>query len=71
MIKVKTLNWNKNYKCLVVFYFSTDDEIIFYCRKGTSSIQDADYVCSVGFQNAVNLQGGLDIWQKNIRKHLT
>jgi rhodanese-related sulfurtransferase len=41
----------------VVFYFSTDDEIILYCPKGLRSNQ-AVYHCCVDFKNAVNLQRG-------------
>ena len=45
------------------FEFTAADEIILYCQKGTRSKQAADYLLKKGFQNAVSLQGGMDLWQ--------
>lgn len=48
----------------VDFYFSTADEIILYCQKGSRSHQAAEYLSAKGFQNVLSLQGGIDLWQK-------
>ena len=46
------------------FEFTVTDKIILYCQKGTRSKQAADYLLKKGFQNAVSLQGGMDLWGK-------
>jgi sulfur-carrier protein adenylyltransferase/sulfurtransferase len=46
------------------FDFSTTDDIVLYCQKGIRSKQAVDYLSSIGFQNALSLQGGIDLWQK-------
>jgi len=47
-----------------VFDFLPTDEVVLYCEKGTRSSQAAAYLLAKGFQNAVSLQGGMDLWQK-------
>jgi len=46
------------------FDFSATDEIILYCQKGARSRQAVDHLSAKGFQGAVSLQGGVDLWQK-------
>ena len=46
------------------FDFSASDEIVLYCQKGARSRQAVDHLAAKGFQGAVSLQGGVDLWQK-------
>lgn len=42
--------------------FTADDEIIVYCQKGNRSIQAVAYLKAKGFENAVSLLGGIDLY---------
>jgi len=41
-------------------------EIVVYCHQGVRSAAVAEYLRSLGFANARNLAGGLDLWARAI-----
>ena len=43
-----------------------DDEIIVMCHHGGRSMQVGNYLESQGFNNIINLAGGIDAWAKSI-----
>jgi len=43
-----------------------DDEIVVYCHQGVRSAAVATYLRQLGFERAVNLTGGLDLWARTI-----
>jgi rhodanese-related sulfurtransferase len=40
-----------------------DQEVIFYCRSGARSARAAQFAEMIGFQNVVNLTGGMLGWK--------
>jgi rhodanese-related sulfurtransferase len=42
------------------------DAIVVYCHHGVRSAAVASYLRRLGFANAVNLAGGLDLWARTI-----
>ena len=47
------------------------DEIVVYCHHGVRSAAVASYLRGLGFANAVNLAGGLDLWARTIDLSMT
>lgn len=45
---------------------NTDDEIVVICHHGGRSQQVGNYLETQGFNNIVNLAGGIDAWAKSI-----
>lgn len=45
---------------------SQEDEIVVYCHHGIRSAAVAQYLRGLGFAKAVNLAGGLDLWQRTV-----
>lgn len=45
--------------------FSGEKEIILYCRSGARSYHACKYLMQQGFDNVVNLQGGIIDWARN------
>jgi rhodanese-related sulfurtransferase len=43
-----------------------EDMLIFYCHHGLRSLQACYYLENLGFQNLINLEGGIDAWSKEI-----
>lgn len=43
-----------------------DDEIIVLCHFGTRSMQVITYLQTKGYNNLINLEGGIDAWAKSI-----
>jgi rhodanese-related sulfurtransferase len=43
-----------------------DDEIVVYCHHGIRSAAVASYLRGLGFAQAVNLAGGLDLWARTV-----
>lgn len=41
-----------------------DKEVIFYCRSGARSTRAAQFAEMLGFQNTVNLTGGMLAWKE-------
>ena len=41
-----------------------DKEVIFYCRSGARSARAAQFAEMLGFQNTVNLTGGMLSWKE-------
>jgi rhodanese-related sulfurtransferase len=41
-----------------------DKEVIFYCRSGARSARAAQFAEMLGFQNTVNLTGGMLAWKE-------
>lgn len=48
------------------FPYSPDQTIVFYCEKGSRSLQAAQYLISKGFSNVFSLQGGINLWQQKV-----
>jgi rhodanese-related sulfurtransferase len=47
------------------------DEIVVYCHHGVRSAAVASYLRRLGFTNAVNLAGGLDLWARTVDPSMT
>ena len=45
--------------------FSTDQEVVLYCRSGARSYHACAYLAQQGFDNVVNLRGGIIDWARN------
>tara|TARA_B100000965_G_scaffold331894_1_gene296224 strand:+ start:609 stop:926 length:318 start_codon:yes stop_codon:yes gene_type:complete len=45
---------------------NSDDEIVTICHHGMRSFQVATFLESNGFNNVINLDGGIDLWAKTI-----
>lgn len=43
-----------------------DDKIIIYCHHGVRSLQVCYYLEKLGFNNIINLEGGIDAWSKEV-----
>jgi rhodanese-related sulfurtransferase len=43
-----------------------DDEIVVYCHQGVRSAAVAQYLRQRGFAQAINLEGGLDLWARTV-----
>ena len=43
-----------------------ESEIVVYCHQGVRSAAVAEYLRSLGFSNAKNLAGGLDLWARSV-----
>ena len=48
-----------------------EDEIVVYCHHGIRSAAVANYLRGLGFANAVNLAGGLDLWARTVDPSMT
>lgn len=46
--------------------FNPQNMIVVICHHGTRSFQVANYLESEGFENVVNLEGGVDSWARSI-----
>ena len=42
------------------------EEIVIICHHGIRSMQVARYFDSIGFENVINLRGGIDAWAKQV-----
>jgi rhodanese-related sulfurtransferase len=42
-----------------------DREVVLYCRSGARSYHACAYLAQQGYQNAVNLRGGIIAWARN------
>ncbi|MCB1850151.1 MAG: sulfurtransferase [Gammaproteobacteria bacterium] len=45
--------------------FPTDREIVLYCRSGARSYHACIYLMQQGFNNVINLKGGIIDWVRN------
>jgi adenylyltransferase/sulfurtransferase len=43
-----------------------DDEVVVYCHQGVRSAAVADYLRQLGFRDAKNLTGGLELWARTV-----
>jgi rhodanese-related sulfurtransferase len=43
-----------------------EDKIIIYCHHGVRSLQVCYYLEKLGFNNIINLDGGIDAWSKDV-----
>jgi len=43
-----------------------DKETVIVCHHGIRSMQVARYFASIGFENIINLRGGIDAWAKEV-----
>jgi rhodanese-related sulfurtransferase len=43
-----------------------DDELIIYCHKGVRSANVCMFLAGKGFNNLINLKGGIDAWSDDI-----
>ncbi len=43
-----------------------DDIIMAYCHHGVRSLQVCYYLEKLGFDNLINLEGGIDAWSKEV-----
>ena len=50
---------------------NTNDEIIAICHHGMRSLQVCNYLETNGFNNLLNLDGGIDSWAKTIDIDMT
>lgn len=41
-------------------------ETVIICHHGMRSLQVADYLSSLGYQNIMNLDGGIDMWSRTV-----
>ncbi|MGV6858046.1 MAG: rhodanese-like domain-containing protein [bacterium] len=46
--------------------FKPDQEIVVICHHGIRSVHAARYLLSVGFNNIINLKGGIDRWARDL-----
>ncbi len=42
-----------------------DTDVILYCRSGVRSYQACNYLMQQGYQNVINLRGGILAWARN------
>ena len=45
--------------------------IVVYCHHGIRSLQVAMYLAHIGFEQVINLKGGIDAWAREIDTHMT
>ena len=43
-----------------------EQKIMVYCHHGIRSLQVCNYLQKLGFNNLINLEGGIDAWSKKI-----
>ncbi len=46
-------------------------ETVIICHHGIRSMQVARYFDSIGFENIINLRGGIDAWAKQVDSSMT
>lgn len=44
-----------------------DKEVVFYCEKGIRSVLAIQRLEGLGFQNLLNLSGGMKAWKESLR----
>ena len=45
---------------------NNDDKIMVYCHHGVRSLQVCFYLERLGFNNLINLEGGIDAWAREV-----
>ncbi len=50
---------------LKITEFSGDKDIVLYCRSGARSYHACQYLMQQGFDNVINLRGGIIDWARN------
>ncbi|MCZ6525629.1 MAG: rhodanese-like domain-containing protein [Gammaproteobacteria bacterium] len=43
-----------------------DAETVIICHHGMRSLQVANYLCSLGYKNIMNLDEGIDMWSRTV-----
>lgn len=46
--------------------FIKEDRFIIYCHKGVRSYSACRYLVEKGFNNVINLKGGIDAWSRTV-----
>ena len=48
-----------------------DDKLIIYCHYGIRSVQACLHLEKLGFNNLINLEGGIDAWSRQVDNSIT